>query len=308
MRIFMVTSYWKNLFARAVLQGERRARTERERNDFNVSVDYLTEEFCNLADRTKTSIQQALSSMLDLFARGVLHELFCTTTTVTPEHSMDGKVVVLGLPTHEFGQVGRIAQVAFKYFWQRAFMRRDVRQKPRPVCVFADECQEFAVTADAEAMAVSRSARVSHVYACQNLPGLIGAVGGGDEGKAKVQSMLGNFQTKVWHANGCDETNEWAAKTIGREIKRLGGGRSGGGRYDPLDPWGQESGSGGPSWSYHEHIDHCVEPGFFASGLRKGGPDNGCLVDAVLFQAGRRFRANGGRHFTFVTFDQRSDA
>ena len=47
--------------------------------------------------------------------------------------------------------------------------------------------------------------------------------------------------------------------------------------------------SAGASWGSSEVMDFLVEPNYFATGLRTGGPANRGLVDAVFFRAGANF-------------------
>lgn len=72
------------------------------------------------------------------------------------------------------------------------------------------------------------------------------------------------------------------------------------------DNWGRSRSGGsnrGTSWGYSEQVDWIVEPGFFARGLKTGGPANGNRVSAVWYQAGRRFAASGGNAL-LVEFQQ----
>lgn len=86
------------------------------------------------------------------------------------------------------------------------------------------------------------------------------------------------------HGRQEGESSSWSrGRTTGTSRGESGGWNSGGG------------------WS--EQMDYLVPPSFFASGLRKGGPENDFLVDGVLVQGGRRFRASGG-HSLFITFQQ----
>jgi len=70
---------------------------------------------------------------------------------------------------------------------------------------------------------------------------------------------------------------------------------------------GESIGSGsneGRSWSSAEQMDALVEPRFFASGLRSGGPKHRNLVDALFFKAGGAFPAAAGDNHLVVTFRQ----
>ena len=57
-----------------------------------------------------------------------LRELFCTTTNIVPELTHEGAVIVLDLPVKEHAEIGQLSQTLFKYIWQRASERRDVRR------------------------------------------------------------------------------------------------------------------------------------------------------------------------------------
>ncbi len=70
--------------------------------------------------------------------------------------------------------------------------------------------------------------------------------------------------------------------------------------------WSRNRGGGsnhGTSHGYSMTMDHTIEPGFFASGLKTGGPANGNRVSAVWYQAGRVFRASGNNAL-LVEFQQ----
>lgn len=63
------------------------------------------------------------------------------------------------------------------------------------------------------------------------------------------------------------------------------------------DGWSRNRGHGtsrGTSWGYSETMDDIVPAGFFASGLKMGGPQCGNRVGALWVQAGKRWAASGG--------------
>jgi hypothetical protein len=98
---------------------------------------------------------------------------------------------------------------------------------------------------------------------------------GGEESKHRVDSLVGNLQTKIWHANSDPMTNEHAANTIGKSWqKRQNSGQSFG-----RDNYNLSSGES-------ESFDYDVHPQLFTM-LKKGGKPNGNIVEAILFQNGR---------------------
>jgi hypothetical protein len=81
-----------------------------------------------------------------------LRKLFSTDTNVTPEDTFKGKVIIVDLPVQEFFLAGRVANLAWKYCFQRAVLGR---MQPtdgnylRPVFLWVDEAQNFITEFDA---------------------------------------------------------------------------------------------------------------------------------------------------------------
>src|SRR5207253_2802595 len=111
----------------------------------------------------------SFTSQIDVMQRGVLHALFGGASTFTPDASEHGRIIVVGLPTKGFREVGLIANVLMKYAWQRSIEMRDVRESPRPCFLWCDEFQNLATSQDAQFLATCRSARVSTVLLTQNI-------------------------------------------------------------------------------------------------------------------------------------------
>ncbi len=295
---------WKrDSFCYACLKlADERDKTPRQRKDYEIVADYLMLEYPSLSEKTRSVIVSTFTSMIDVLNRGILRDLFCGETNVTPEVVESGKVLVIDLPAKEFSEVGVFAQVLWKYVFQRSIERRDVAANPRPVFFWADEAQNFVTSYDMQFQTTARSSRVATVLLSQNLSNFYAALGGGERGKAEADSLLANLNTKVFHANGDPVTNEWAATLIGRTRQFF---VNGGNSYQTMDmlglPWMRSlpSVNAGISESYEFE----VQPSVFTA-LRRGGFANGGEVDGIVFQGGRRFRANG-RSWIRRTFRQR---
>jgi hypothetical protein len=89
-----------------------------------------------------------------------------------------------------------------------------------------------------------------------------------------------------------------------------GGGSHGGGSSDSTNT-GESLGASvgdsrneGEGWSVAEQMDALIEPNFFATSLRTGGPANGNLVDSIWYRAGANFRGGMLPHVLKVTFRQ----
>jgi hypothetical protein len=246
-------------------------------------------------------IVSTFTSMIDVLNRGVQRELFCTDTTVTPEMTEDGRIILLDLPVKEYAEVGVFCQVLWKHTFQRSIERRDITANPRPVFLWADEAQHFVTSYDTQFQTTCRAARVATVLLSQNYSNFIAALGGGEKARAECDSLLANLNTKILHANGDAVTNQWAATMIGMTRQYMMNGSS---SYETGD-WMQSMLGFGPtqgSTGMSEQYQHEVQPSAFTA-LRTGGPSNKGLVDAIVFRSGRPFETTG-RNWMMTGFDQ----
>lgn len=276
-------------------EADKRDKSLREQHDFGIVCDYYMLEWPNLAERTRSVIQATFMGWADMLNRGLLRELFCTDTTVTPEVVEEGKIILIDLPVKTFGDVGQFAQALWKYIWERSIERRNVTVSPRPVFLWADESQLFVTSYDMQFQTTCRAARVATVYLSQNYSNFIAALGGNEKARAETDSLLANLNTKILHANGDAVTNEWASRLIGRSRQFL---TSGNNSYDADDQWTASLGldwfghGGSTTAGFSETYEFEVQPREFTR-LRTGGPANGWMVDGIVFQNGRMFAASG---------------
>lgn len=192
--------------------------------DFSKTADYWRLEYGQLDNKTRSNIAISLSTALDRFNRGRLYDAFCTGTSLVPELTFHGAIIIMDMPALTWNEDGIIAQQLFKYMWQRAVLARnslEPRHRDRPVFLWADESQYMVNAFDAEFLSTCRSSRACAVYLTQSLPTYYAKLGG-EQAKHRADMLLANFLTKVWHNNSCPETNRWAADTIGRSIQRRG--------------------------------------------------------------------------------------
>lgn len=279
-----------------IRDGEAKEKTPEQTHDFGIAVAYFLKEFATLNPRTRSCIVSTFTTMSDLFLRGVIHRMLCTTTDLLiPEATHDGHVVLLDLPVKEFDQVGQLVQVLLKYIWQRATERRDLERYPRPCFLWCDECQLFVTAADATFQTTARSSRACTVYLTQSLSNFYGALGG-ERSKALTHSLLGNLQTKIFHQNGDSRTNEFAADLFAKSWQFRGSAGTSTTEGAFGEPRVSRNAGGSDSLEYE------ILPQEFTM-LRKGGPENKGAVDAILFQGGRRWRATG-RNYLRTTFHQ----
>lgn len=301
---------------------------------------YWTHNYPNMPEKTRGNIIATISSDLDPLLRGRMRRLFSGKTTILPEDTHDGKIILLDFPVREWGDAGVLAQMIFKYVWQRATERRSITPHTRPVFLFADEASNFISAYDEEFQSTARSSRACTVLMAQNLPQFYSRIGGSVP-EHTVNALLGNLRTVIFHANRDATTNQVASDAIGRETfwrqtfgensgwssgssesrsKGTNSGWSGssnygGGEmhYTSSTSFGENEGrstsitsghSGGQSRSRSEQRDVAVEPSYFARNLRTGGWRNGYVVTGILMQTGRIFTETD-RHWMKIGFQQR---
>ncbi|RDB07843.1 type IV secretory system conjugative DNA transfer family protein [Runella aurantiaca] len=176
---------------------------------------FFFDTFMNLSEKTRSIIDFTFSGFLFRLLRDPVYSLFCRyDSTLTPEDSLRGKIILIHLPVKIYHKVGRDCQILFKYLWQRTMEKRHITPSSRPVFLWADEAQNFLHEHDADYQATARSSRIATVYISQNLPNYYACMGG-QKAEYRVKSFLGTLGTKIFHANADMETNKYASELIG---------------------------------------------------------------------------------------------
>jgi hypothetical protein len=195
---------------------ERGDLTDAQSQDLSQTISYWCEEFPSLAARTRSLIVNSFTARAAALLRSPFREMFSETTTVSPDDTHRGKVVILDLPIKTYGESGRVAQLLFKTVWQKATEWRKLDELPNPVFLWADEAQYFVTPYDVTFQQTARSQLAAVVYLTQNLPNYHVAFGERD-GRARTDSLMACLQTKVFHANSDVVTNEWAQRLFGQK-------------------------------------------------------------------------------------------
>lgn len=278
-----------SLCAQAMRRAEDRVVDPERRGDLRESFAYFLKQFASLAPQTRGSILACLMARLTGLLRSPFRTLFSTDTTVTPEDSFAGKLIILNLPIKEYGDAGRFAQVLFKTVWQRSVERRG--SSGVPVFLWADEAQYFVTEFDMLFQQTARSSRAATVYLTQSIVNFRAALDS-DQSEAISEALLGNLQTKIFHANACPTTNEYAERLFGKELK-----------YTTTA--GVDSDRKANVSLSQTYLP--ILPGIKFTTLRKGGFANGKQVDAYLFQAGKLWNGDAGTgkaNWLLVNFHQ----
>lgn len=248
-----------------------------ESHDFAQTLTYWTRSFPMQPDKTRATVLSIFSGVADVFLRGILHRIFGTETTITPEASLEGKIIILDLPEKRFHELGVAAQSLFKFCWQRVVEARRIGDDSRPVFLWMDESQLFVNKHDVSFQTTARSSRVATVFLTQNIPNYYAALGGESASKAFVDSLLGNMATKIFHNNTCAVTNKYAADLFARDWQTRSSTTVDGDKF---------------STTSRRELEYVVQPREFTN-LATGGPRNDFLVEGIVHRAGRIFKCSG---------------
>ena len=295
----------KRSFCFACLQeADKREKTPSQLRDFALTADYFLLELPALSEKTRSVILSTFTSLVDVLNRGVLRELFCTDTNITPLACEAGKIILIDLPVKEFGDVGLFANVLWKYCFQQSIERRDVKASPRPVLLWQDEGHVFTCAKDMDFQLTARSSRAANVILTQSISTFYAAMGGdGQKAKAQVDSLFGNLNLKIFHANADAVTNQWASDMIGRTRQffiNASTSRQHADVYSAIYGGEGSQSSGG----FSEQMEYEIPPTYWHTNLRTGGVANNFEVDGLLFCPAMCFKATG-RNYLPVTFLQR---
>jgi hypothetical protein len=270
--------------------------------DVELCGDWWLQEWPQMAEKTRGIAHTQLTNILKHFIHEPLRSMVAGKSNVSPDDPQRGKIIVAAMPVLEYRERGQLFGVLMKRAVQNATLRRDVRMSPVPVLCVHDEAQWFILPdVDAMVQSVARQSRFISLAAIQTLPGLIAAMGGSEKAKQEAEAWIGLHMTKILCANGCKQTNEFFSELLGHSKHLFMNGSSSFGEYDLVDDlMGQGGGRASGGFSEQWHFD--VPPASFTK-LRKGGPPE-FVVEAFVFQGGRRYAANRNRTWVKHQFKQ----
>jgi hypothetical protein len=231
----------------------RRPRVPMSRGALDNTIRFWAERWPASPDRTRGNVVVTVNTTLDRFNHGRLQRAFCGRTTIVPELSFHGAVIVLAMPTLTWNEDGVIAQQLFKFFWQRAVLSRnslEEKHRERFGFLFSDEAQETVNPFDGDVFfSLCRASKCCVTYLTQSLPAYYSKIGG-DNPRDDAHTLAGKFRTHVYCGNSCPETNEYASRMIGKVITRRGNYSKGSGESVNLGMTAGSSENSGNSSSY----------------------------------------------------------
>lgn len=259
---------------------ERCQQDERKLRELENVMNYVLDEFPNMDPRPRSSILAMANTMIDMLRSGPVRELFLTKSTFVPDFICQGLIIVMDMPVQQYNETGRFCQRLFKTIVQQMLERRPDRdENARPVFIWADEAQNFVTSNDQRFQTVARDSRTATVYLTQNLPNLYNAFG--RDGRDAAHSLVACLNTKVFHANGCPDTNRFAEQLFGQELVLRDSTTEG--HSATSSPQG-----GSRSWSFSRTWNKVIDQTIRAKQLTEllpGGYARG-FSEAMLFRAG----------------------
>lgn len=288
---------------RCLWQASDRIETDEDAELCQDLQTYFLRELATLAYETRTGLLETFRGITDPFERGIVAKHFTKGVNIFPEQTFNsedgrGKIIIVDFPVKNYLGAGILAQGIVKLLWQQAVERRKIEtgEPAIPVFLWADESQYFISEYDMMFQTTARSSRACTVYLTQNISNYYAAIGGKHPAE-RVNSLLGNLCTKVFHANNDYVTNQWAANSIGKVFRDMSGSSFG----LPLGKGFIPSISSNTS----EQLNYQVEPVEFTT-LRGGGTVNDYLVDAYIIATGKKWSDDKGKlnNYRAITFHQ----
>lgn len=264
---------------------DAKEKTPQQLHDYDMVYRYWFQNFAAMAQRTRSGIITTFTSVADMLSHGLPYQLLARDTNIVPEVTYkDGAILIVDISIQEYQDVGRIVQGILKFMFQRAILRRNPEIDKKPVFLWADEAQNFVSSYDYQYQAVARSARACTVYLSQNLSNYYSVLGA--QGHDEANALLGNFQTKMFHAAD-HVTHQYAADTIAQAWTTAYNFNTSMQNGQAQSGSASQMGGGGS-----QIMQYKVQPAEFTV-LKKGGPKNNLIVEAIVFQGGRIWNATG---------------
>jgi len=212
---------------------------------------YFADEWADLANETRTTIQAFITNMIDPFLMAPYDTVFAGRSTMTVAEMIDdGKILYVYMPIAEKEAMSKVICTFVKMEYYREVLKRP--DKDRPSFFLCDEFQVYFTAmpgkGDSDFFERSRQSKHANIIATQNYPALMKAAGDKD---SVVNNLLGNCGVKIFLRNTDDKTNDYASKIFGQKLVAMASSNVSAGA-------GKNAGSAGASAS--RQYDQKVRP------------------------------------------------
>lgn len=263
------------------------------------SINYWLHQYPNLSPPTRSSIVITVTAKLNRFNTGKLRKAFCDKTTIVPEMTFAGKIILLNYPVLTMRHEGIVAQHLFSLLWMQAVEGRNAlppQFSERPVFFYADEAQ-FAIQPYLDLfLSVSRDCRASVILLTQSLATLYAQLG--KDQSDFVDGLIGKFGQLLACLNSCSRTNKFWSELCGKGMKlrkqksqsstkQISTNR--GGSETSTSQGYNRSDSSQEGSNEQEYEADLLPSTYFATQLKTGSAKNNFEVSAVWFKAGANF-------------------
>ncbi len=261
----------------------RDARTLRD------AADTLLHRIPGTPARTRAGIDVTATTGLD----GLVHGVIADTIEVT-EHTWSPddciarpRCVVLDAAPQEYGPAALTLQRLLITMMQQAIYRRDLATASHPIGLVMDEAQlliDPEVDTDAEFMQTARDRNSFLCLASQGLGNIRHAARDARDPAAAAEIILNLPAIKIFTNTTDEATASWMCKTFAEIVQpRISFGTSD--REDPKHGKGHRPGRSMTVAFEHMPDSRCSD----VASLKRGGPANDFVVEALVSIAGRRF-------------------
>ncbi|MBL1219088.1 MAG: hypothetical protein D8M59_16540 [Planctomycetes bacterium] len=184
--------------------------------DIDPCLDFF-EEWSQLGDRTRSSVQSQLTNMIDPFLMRPYRTVFGGQSTERIGDMIDnGRVLYVHMPIADKEAMSRTICTLIKLEFFREVLKRVNKQ--RNSFFLCDEFQVYMTAGggkgDSDFFERSRQSRHANIIACQNIPALLKQT---DQEKS-VTNLLSNCAVKIFLRNTDQETNEYGSTLFGQRL------------------------------------------------------------------------------------------
>ncbi len=185
-------------------------------DDFDKTARYWRYEFAQLDPKTEEISRSRYPPRSTASIAGVLFHAFCTETTLVPELTFHGAIIIMDMSALTWNEDGIIAQQLFKFMWQRAVLARNKlprKHADRPVFLWADEAQYFVNSFDSDFQSTCRSAKGLHGVSVAIAADLLC-----ENGRRERQAIARTCFSRISRPR-CFTTTPTRKRTAGRPIR-----------------------------------------------------------------------------------------
>lgn len=186
--------------------------------DADQALAFFADEWCSLADQTRSSIQAYITNMIDPFLMEPYATLFAGRSTMKISDMIDsGKILYVYMPIADKEAMSKVICTFVKMEYYREVLKRPDKQ--RASFFLCDEFQAYFTPmpgkGDSDFFERSRQSRHANLIATQNYPALMKVAGDKD---SVVNNLLGNCAVKIFLRNTDEKTNDYASKLFGQML------------------------------------------------------------------------------------------